>query len=108
MCIRDRDHLLKVGHAHMERVVLEAFIEGIEGCDSKAATELLGTVCDLYVYSALENDLDWFLMHRHISVERAKAIRRGVNDLCKQLRPHAKTLVDAFGVPEALLTVQMH
>ncbi|MBJ7290719.1 acyl-CoA dehydrogenase [Williamsia sp.] len=103
-----QDHLLKVGHAHMERVVLEAFIEGIEGCDSKAATELLGTVCDLYVYSALENDLDWFLMHRHISVERAKAIRRGVNDLCAQLRPHAKTLVDAFGVPEALLTVQMH
>ncbi|GGF22404.1 acyl-CoA dehydrogenase family protein [Williamsia phyllosphaerae] len=103
-----QDHLLKVGHAHMERVVLEAFIEGIEGCDSKAATDLLGTVCDLFVYSALENDLDWFLMHRHISVERAKAIRRGVNDLCKQLRPHAKTLVDAFGVPEALLTVTMH
>ncbi len=102
-----QDHLLKVGTAHMERVVLESFIEGIESCDSKAATELLGTVCDLFVYSALENDLSWFLMHRHVSVERAKAIRRGVNDLCAQLRPHAKTLVDAFGVPEALLTVQM-
>ncbi|KQR96304.1 acyl-CoA oxidase [Williamsia sp. Leaf354] len=102
-----QDHLLKVGHAHMERVVLEAFIEGIENCDSKAAADLLGTVCDLFVYSALEDDLDWFLMHRHVSVERAKAIRRGVNELCKELRPHAQTLVDAFGVPEALLTVAM-
>ena len=57
--------------------------------------------------SALEADLSWFLMHRHVSVERAKAIRRGVNDLCEQLRPHARTLVDAFGIPEALLTAPM-
>lgn len=102
-----QDHLLKVGTAHIERVVLESFIEAIDKCDSKAGTELLGKVCDLYVYSALEADLEWFLMHRHISVERAKAIRRGVNDLCAALRPHARTLVDGFGVPEELLRTAM-
>lgn len=102
-----QDHLLKVGTAHIERVVLESFIEAIDKCDSKAATELLGKVCDLYVYSALEADLEWFLMHRHISVERAKAIRRGVNDLCAALRPHARTLVDGFAVPEELLNTAM-
>jgi acyl-CoA oxidase len=26
-----------------------------------------------------------------------------VNELCATLRPHARTLVDAFGVPEAAL-----
>ena len=67
---------------------------------------MLGKVCDLFVYSALEADLSWFLMHRHVSVERAKAIRRGVNDLCEQLR-HTRALVDAFGIPEALLTAPM-
>lgn len=46
-------------------------------------------------------------MHRHVSVERAKAIRRGVNDLCGDLRPYARTLVDAFGVPEVCLDVPM-
>jgi acyl-CoA oxidase len=102
-----QDHLLKVGTAHIERVVLESFIEAIDKCDSKAGTELLGKVCDLYVYSTLEADLDWFLMHRHISVERAKAIRRGVNDLCAALRPHARTLVDGFAVPEQLLKTSM-
>ncbi|WP_081906691.1 MULTISPECIES: acyl-CoA dehydrogenase [Actinomycetes] len=102
-----QDHLLKVGTAHIERVVLESFIEAIDKCDSKAGTELLGKVCDLYVYSALEADLEWFLMHRHISVERAKAIRRGVNDLCAALRPHARTLVDGFAVPEELLKTAM-
>ncbi|MGC4934362.1 acyl-CoA dehydrogenase [Gordonia sp. DT30] len=102
-----QDHLLKVGRVHTERVVLESFIEAINECDSKAAAELLGKVCDLFVYSAIEDDLAWFLMHRHVSVERAKAIRRGVNELCLELRPYASILVDAFGIPEELLVAPM-
>ncbi|NDZ93577.1 acyl-CoA oxidase [Streptomyces sp. SID6673] len=102
-----QDHLLKVGRARTERVVLEAFIQAINDCDSRSAAEVLGKVCDLFVYSALESDLSWFLMHRQVSVERAKAIRRGVNELCTELRPHARSLVDAFGVPEELLGAAM-
>ncbi|GAB09656.1 putative acyl-CoA oxidase [Gordonia araii NBRC 100433] len=102
-----QDHLLKAATAHIERQVLESFIQAIEDTDSRSAAELLGKVCDLFVYSALEADLSWFLMHRHVSVERAKAIRRGVNELCEDLRPHARTLVDAFGIPEELLTAPM-
>ena len=102
-----QDHLLKVGHARIERLVLEAFIQAINDCDSRSARKLLGKVCDLFVYSALEDDLAWYLMHRHVSVERAKAIRRGVNDLCQELRPHIGDLVDAFGIPEELLAAPM-
>ncbi|AZG47993.1 acyl-CoA dehydrogenase family protein [Gordonia insulae] len=102
-----QDHLLKAGQAHTERVVLESFIQAINDCDSRSAAELLGKVCDLFVYSALEDDMAWFLMHRQVSVERAKAVRRGVNELCQELRPHARSLVDAFGVPEKLLAAPM-
>lgn len=102
-----QDHLLKVGHARTERIVLEAFVQAINDCDSRSAAELLGKVCDLFVYSALEDDLSWFLMHRQVSVERAKAIRRGVNELCLELRPHVSSLVDAFGIPEELLAAPM-
>ena len=102
-----QDHLLKVGHARIERLVLESFIQAINDCDSRSARKLLGKVCDLFVYSALEDDLSWFLMHRHVSVERAKAIRRGVNELCQELRPYAPALVDAFGIPEQLLAAPM-
>ena len=102
-----QDHLLKVGHAHTERLVLESMIAAIVEVEDGPARDLLWKVCDLFVYSALEADLGWFLMHRHVSVERAKAIRRGVNDLCADLRPHARTLVDAFGIPENLLTAPM-
>lgn len=102
-----QDHLLKVGQARTERIVLEAFVQAINDCDSRAAAEVLGKVCDLFVYSALEADLGWFMMHRHISVERAKAIRRGVNELCSDLRPYAATLVDAFGIPDELMRAPM-
>ncbi|MEE3853459.1 acyl-CoA dehydrogenase [Gordonia sp. LSe1-13] len=104
---RAQDHLLKVGRVRTERIVLEAFVQAIEDCDSRSAAELLGKICDLFVYSALEDDMAWFLMHRHVSVERAKAVRRGVNELCQELRPHLRTIVDAFGIPEELMVAPM-
>lgn len=102
-----QDHILKVGSAHTERVMLEAFVAAIAKCDSRASAELLGKVCDLFAYSVIEADLSWFMMHRHLSTERGKAVRHGVNQLCQELRPHWGTLVDAFGVPEELLRTEM-
>ena len=42
-----------------------------------------------------------FLEHGRISAARSKAVTAEVNRLCGQLRPHARLLVDAFGIPEA-------
>ncbi|AVM00571.1 acyl-CoA oxidase [Gordonia iterans] len=103
-----QDHLIKAGEAHIERIVLEAFQAAIDRLDEGSAVrETLQTVRDLFVYSALEADLGWFLMHRYVSVERAKAIRRGVNELCERLRPIAGDLVEAFGIPEVARNVPM-
>ncbi len=102
-----QDHLIKVGDAHIERIVLEMVIDAIGHVEDKETRTVLKRVRDLFVYSLLEDDMGWFLMHRHVSVERAKAIRRGVNDLCGTLRPHAQELVDAFGVPAVALDVPM-
>ncbi|MGK8558493.1 acyl-CoA dehydrogenase family protein [Nocardia gipuzkoensis] len=102
-----QDHILAAGSAHIDRLVLEAFIEGIAGIDDPDARELAGSMCDLYVYSAIEENQAWFIMHRFMSVERAKAVRRGVNELVDRLRPHALTLVEAMGVPESMLRAAM-
>jgi acyl-CoA oxidase len=100
-------HIIAVGEAHAERVALEAFVDALHGMDEGPAKDLLRRVCDLYVYATLEKHLSWYLSYRMVSVERAKAIRRGVNELCAELRPHARTLVDAFGIPEQLLATEM-
>jgi acyl-CoA oxidase len=102
-----QDHLIKVGRAHIDRIVLETFVEVIAEVTDRPTRDALKAVRNLFVYSLIEEDLGWFLMHRHVSVERAKAVRRGVNELCGRLRPLAETLVDAFGVPSVALDVPM-
>ncbi|MET8778407.1 acyl-CoA dehydrogenase [Nocardia sp. NPDC050713] len=98
-----QDHILAAGSAHIDRLVLEAFIEGIGDIEDPEAKALADLVCDLFVYTMLEENSAWFIMHRFMSVERAKAVRRGVNELVDRLRPHALTLVEGMGVPESML-----
>jgi len=55
------------------------------------------------VLSNLEEDRGWFLEHGRLTTRQSKAITRAVNELCRSLRPHARTLVDAFGIPDESL-----
>ena len=64
-------------------------------------------MCDLYALSVIEDDKAWYIEHRYLSTERAKAVTRGINDRCRALRPHAETLVDGFGIPEQLRYAEM-
>jgi acyl-CoA oxidase len=102
-----QDHVLHAAGAHIERIVLEAFVAGIEACEDEEAREILGMVCDLYALSVIEEDRAWFVEHRFLSTERAKAVTRGINDRCRRLRPHAELLVDGFGIPEQLRYAEM-
>ncbi|NUT95349.1 MAG: acyl-CoA oxidase [Saccharothrix sp.] len=98
-----QDHVLHAARAHVDRVVLEAFVAGVDRCPDAATKELLDRVCDLYALSVIEADRAWFLEHGRLTPQRAKAVTQAVNDLCRALRPDARRLVDAFGVPESWL-----
>lgn len=102
-----QDHVLHTAQAHIDRIILEAFVAGIDACEDEGAREILGMVCDLYALSVIEADKAWFIEHKFLSTERAKAVTRGINDRCRRLRPHAELLVDGFGVPESLRYAEM-
>ncbi|BBZ22609.1 acyl-CoA dehydrogenase [Mycolicibacter hiberniae] len=102
-----QDHMLHAATAHIDRVILEAFIAGIATCLDPGARELLDLVCDLYALSVIEDDKAWYIEHRYLSTERAKAVTRAINDRCRKLRPHAQTLIDGFGIPEQLRYAEM-
>jgi acyl-CoA oxidase len=102
-----QDHLLRAARAHVDRVVLEAFLAGLERCPDPAARALLSRVCDLYVLATIEADLAWFLAHGRLTPTRAKSVTSAVNTLCEQLRPHAQTLVDGFAIPPQYLDAEM-
>ena len=102
-----QDHVLHAAEAHIDRIVLEAFVAGIDACPDEDARAILAMVCDLYALSVIEEDKAWFIEHRFLSTERAKAVTRGINDRCKRLRPYAELLVDGFGIPEQCRYAEM-
>ncbi len=102
-----QDHVLRAARAHIDRIILEAFVAGIDSCEDDEAKDILNMVCDLYALSVIEDDKAWFIEHRFLSTERAKAVTRGINERCRNLRPYAELMVDGFGIPEQLRYAEM-
>jgi len=94
-----QDHVLKTAQTHIDRIVLEAFVAGVDKTTDPAAKQLLDTLCDLYALSTIEADKAWFLEHGRLTPARAKLLTATVNQLLRDLRPHVRTLVDAFDIP---------
>ena len=104
---RVQDHVIAAGRAHVERLVLEAFVEKVANMvdsDNKVALNLL---CDLFALSSIEADRAWWMEHGRLSSTRSKAISREVSSLCRKLRPLAEDLVDAFGIPREMLHAEI-
>ena len=102
-----QDHVLKTAQTHIDRVVMEAFVDGVDRTTDPAARQLLDTVCDLYALSTIEADKAWFLEHGQLTPARAKLLTSTVNQLLRELRPHMRTLVDAFAIPDEWKAAQI-
>ena len=100
---RVQDHVIGAARAHVERLVLEAFIEKTRALPDGDLKVSLNLLCDLHALTTIEQDRAWFMEHGRLSSQRSKAISREINDLCRKLRPLAVDLVDAFGVPPEML-----
>ncbi|MGA6874821.1 acyl-CoA dehydrogenase [Streptomyces pratensis] len=98
-----QDHVIAVAHAHVERLVVEAFVDKIRAQPEGGNKVALGLLCDLFALSTIEADRAWFMEHGRLTVQRSKAISREVNDLCRKVRPLAVDLVDAWGIPPEML-----
>ena len=77
--------------------MLEAFLTKVRNSPEGTNRSALGTLCDLYALSVIEADRAWFMEHGRLSSARSKAVMAIVGELCRQVRPHAADLVDAFG-----------
>ena len=94
---------LDAATAHVERVTLERVTAAVEGCDDHDLGVVLARLRDLFALWHLERDSGWFLENRLFAGAKTRAISREVNRLCRELRPVAGDLVEAFGIPAALL-----
>jgi acyl-CoA oxidase len=100
---RVQDHVIAAARAHVERLVLEAFVEKARSLPEGDLKVALNLLCDLHALSTIEADRAWFMEHGRLTVVRSKSISREINSLCRKIRPLAEDLVDAFGVPAEML-----
>jgi acyl-CoA oxidase len=98
-----QDHLLAAACAHVDRIVFDAFAAAVDRVEEAGARTLLAQLLALYALTVIEGDRAFFIEHSYLTPGRAKAVTQAVNALCGQLRPHARTLVDGFGIPEPWL-----
>jgi acyl-CoA oxidase len=97
------DHVQFVARAHIERVALESFVSGLDKVTDAQTRHVLQNVCALFALESINNDRAWYLEHNRITSAKSKAIGAGINSLCRDLRPHALSLVEGMGVPEQWL-----
>ena len=100
---RVQDHVIGAARAHVERLVLEAFVEKVRTLPDGDLKVALNLLCDLHALSTIEADRAWFMEHGRLTVTRSKAISREIGSLCRKIRPLAVDLVDAFDVPVEML-----
>lgn len=98
-----QDHLVTLARAHTERRMLEAFLEGVRRAPTPGISESLRTLAGLFALSRLEADRAWFLEAGYFEPRKSEAIRAQVNALCAEVAEQAELLVDAFGIPDAVL-----
>lgn len=97
-----QDHLMALGRAQVEllmardaRAALARAPEGVR--------PLLTDLIDLHVLSCLERDAGWFQAAGAMEGNKAKAIRELVLRLAEGLTEDAISLVQGFGIPDAIL-----
>lgn len=101
--LRCQTHLLSVGQAYVERIVLEQFVAVIQKCEDRQLKNTLKQLCSLYALHTIEEHKGFYLEQNYMEGRKTQAIRRVVDKLCKLLRNDAACLVNAFGIPEACL-----
>ena len=98
-----QDHLIELALAHVDRIVLASFHEALAGLPDTPQSRLLDQVASLFALSTLERHRAWFLEAGYFDPPKSRAVRSEVNRLCREIRPHARVIVDAFGIPDSLV-----
>jgi acyl-CoA oxidase len=97
------NHLLTLAESHIESVILAKFSEAVERCEDKQTRKVLNMVRDLYALDRIWKDIGTYRNQDYIAPNKAKAIHRLVEYLSFELKGVAGSLVDGFGIPDALL-----
>ena len=101
--LKVQNHMIDLADAYIDQVTLTAFHQYIDKCKDEKARKLLLTLAHLYALETIQEQKGWFLETDYLNGSKTKAIRRVINKLYQEIRPHALELVDAFNIPNELV-----
>lgn len=96
-------HLVQVGFAYVERIMLEQFYQTVEGVEDDGCKTVLKQLYRIFALNLLDKHKGWYLEQGYMEGVKTKAIRRLLNQLCWEVRQDAVPLVNAFAIPDACL-----
>lgn len=93
-----------VSRAHGARIALESFLAAVERIPDDDARSLLSRLAAAYALGELDRDAGDLLTKGLLTVERARQLPEVLGALYADLAGSAKTIVDAFALPDGPLS----
>ncbi|MEJ4089628.1 acyl-CoA dehydrogenase [Galbibacter orientalis] len=101
--LKVQTHMVMLGKAYSEELSYNEFLNFVEKIQEEELRFLFKKLGALFALSEINDHAAWYLEHGYISANKSKAIRKQVERICSELRPHVNTLVDGFGIPKSCL-----
>jgi acyl-CoA oxidase len=105
-----QEHALAAAVAFGERLAFDSFVAAERKWSPQehepapgSAAQLLALLGDAYALGVVEKHAAWFLEDGYVEASKSRAIRVEHGRVLGQLAPHARTIVDGFGIPDACL-----
>ncbi|KAJ7718412.1 acyl-CoA dehydrogenase/oxidase [Mycena maculata] len=96
--------LISAARAHIEYVVLDAFITAVRQIEAGSIRNVLHRVCSLFALSCIESPQGHgFVGDRSLSAHHLRRVHTTINDLLEEVLPDAVALTDAWNFSDASL-----
>jgi acyl-CoA oxidase len=98
-----QDHLLALARAFGERVVLAQFRAAVELAPAGPERRVLEQLYALHALARMRDDLAFFAENGYVEPAKARAIRKLILTLCREIRPSVVGVVNALSIPDNCL-----
>lgn len=102
--LKTQTHIIAVGKAYSNVLAVKWYYEKVDSLPDSVHKTLLYRLGALHSLHVIRDDAEWFLEQGYLGSSKSKAIRQRVERLSSEMRPYINSLVDGFGIPNALIT----
>ena len=102
--LKVQQHMMDLAAAFIAEVTLVSFHKHINNCKDAATRKAMETLAQLYALDNIFENRGWYLESDYMDGTKTKAIRRQITKLYQEIKPDALALVDAFAIPDELLS----